>query len=335
MPSDDPRVRLAFEALARPITEFRAAIADALARAETTLAEASDDPGTRAARAAAGLGRFAEGRIVPGAFAALAAPPPLADPAARAALERAISVLRNLTDRGDALFLADVPSGDSLGEVVGRALAQAGRAFGAMVLAEAVRGERYRPVEHDRLLEVLPSRHWSRAERRFAPPLVATVDGTDLHASALADFCDGRERLVLVVRGRCAPAALARLITPGTLVLQTVDGAGLDRVAAYDGPSVAALVPESAARFLHDPARGRESWQRLTIAHLPEPSRSSIGGQSVWQMAEDLRQLIALAQTPFVIPSAGAGASAPALGESEAVDRLAAWLLGRAETPGN
>jgi hypothetical protein len=217
--------------------------------------------------------------------------------------------------------------------VVGTALAEAGRAFGAVVLAELARGGRYRAADHDRLLDPLAFRDWNRAERRFAPPLVVSVDGADLNAGALADFCDGREKLVLVVRGPSAPAALARLITPGTLVLQTQDRAGLDRVVAYEGPSVAALVPEGAARFLHDPTAGREPWQRLSVAFLPEAPRRALGGFSAWQMAEDLQQLATLARTPFAIPTLGGGDGTPALGGPEAVERLAAWLLSRSDPP--
>jgi hypothetical protein len=331
MPSDDPRVRLALEALARPIAEFRSAITGALVQAETALAVANSDTNTRRARARAELGAFAEGRIAPDAFAALADPVPVVDPASRAALARAVDVLLAVTGRGEELFLADVPPNGSLGRVVGAALAEAGRAFGALVLAELARGGRYRAADHDRLLDPLAFRDWNRAERRFAPPLVVSLDGADLQAGALADFCDGRAKLVLVVRGPCAPAALVRLITPGTLVLQTMDRVGLDRIVAHEGPSVAALVPEEAARFLHDPSGGREPWQRLGIAHLPEAPGRALGGLSTWQMAEDLQQLATLARTPFAIPAPGAGEGTPALGGAEAVERLAAWLLSRSD----
>lgn len=333
MPFDDPRVRLALDALQHPIAEFRAAINAALIQAEAALAEAGADNNARRERARTELGPFAEGRIAPDAFAALADPVPVADPKSRAALGRAVEVLRAVTARGEGLFLAEVPPRGALGQVVGTALAEAGRGFGALVLAELARSGRYRSADHDRLLDPLAFRDWNRAERRFAPPLVIRVDGADLQAGALAGFCDGREKLVLVVRGPCAPAALVRLITPGTLVLQTVDRSGFDRVVAYDGPSVTALVPEQAARFLHDPDGGREPWQRLGIGHLPEAPRGALGGFSPWQMAEDLQQLTALARTPFSIPAPGNAEGVPALGGTEAVERLAAWLLSRSDPP--
>ncbi|MEP6744266.1 MAG: hypothetical protein ABJB33_02135 [Gemmatimonadota bacterium] len=208
------------------------------------------------------------------------------------------------------------------------ALSDLGRAFGAVILAEVVRGGRYKRTEHDRLLDPLEFRAWNRAERRFAPPLVISVDGADLQGSALGEFTDGRQKIVLVVRGAAAPAPLARCITPGTLVLQTVDGSGLDQVATFDGPAVAAVVPEGAAAFLHDPTAGRESWQRLAVHALGTTPKRAVGGVSVWQMSEDQRMLGDLARTPFAIPVAG-GSAVPAIGADDAVDRLATWLLGQ------
>jgi hypothetical protein len=326
MPSDDPRVRVAFEALAGPIAEFRAAIAGALVQAEAVLTNATAASDARAARARAELGRFAEGRIDPSAFAALFAHVGHADPAARAGLVRAVSILRGVLDQGEQLFAVAVASGGDLSVAIGAALEQVGQAFGAVQLAELVRSGRYRPETADPIGSASDYRRWNAAARRLAPPLVVSLDGADLRAPALSEFCDGRSKLVLVVRGPCAPAPLVRLITPRTLVLQTTDRAGLDRLAEYHGPAVAALVPQGAARFLHDPAGGKEPWQRFSMLELPEPPRRALGGASAWQQAEDLEQLATLARTPFKIPTPEAPAS-PALGESDAVDRLASWLL--------
>jgi len=328
MPSNDPRVRLALEVLANPIAEFRAAIAGALSQAEAVQTDAAAGPDARAARARAELGLFAEGRIDPRAFAAHFPRVMPSGAPASTALARAVSVLRGVLDRGEELFVVEVPPGGDLAAAIGTSLEQIGRAFGAIQLAELVRSGRYHAEDPDPLLAASEFRRWTKAERRVTPPLVASVDGADLHAASLADFCDGRAKLALVVRGPCAPAPLVRLITPGTFVLQTVDRAGLDGFAGYQGPAVAALVPEGAARFLHDPAGGKEPWQRLSVLELPAAPRRALGGASAWQMAEDLQQLAALAQTPFTIPAPGAKASA-AMGESDAVDRLTSWLLAR------
>lgn len=335
MPSDltnDPRLAPALAALAQPVAEFRAIVEGAIAQGDAFFAAQQATASQRAAGAAAALGRFAEGRLDPAGFAALFPPVAAVAPGALEALQRALDVLRDVRHRGDALFVVDVPPGRRLGAGLDDALAGVGRAFGAVVLAEFVRSGRYAP-EQLRLLEAQPFRGWNRTERRFAPPLVVLVDGADLQAGALMDYADGQEKIVLVVRGASPPAPLARCITPGTFVLQTVDGSGLDRVAHFDGPAVAAIVPEGAAVFMHDPRAGREPWQRMTVRHLPAPPRKALGGQSAWQMAEDLRIVSDLATTPFSVPVAGAGA-AQAVGAADATDKIAAWLLGQAGMQG-
>jgi hypothetical protein len=124
-----------------------------------------------------------------------------------------------------------------------------------------------------------------------------------------------------------------RCITPGTLVIQTVAGEELERIAAFDGPAIAAMMPEGAAVFTHDPNGGREPWQRLGVQTLGETAKRSVGAMSPWQMAEDQKMLADLARTPFAIPVSG-GAATPAVGSDEAVDRIAAWLLGQSGMQG-
>jgi hypothetical protein len=329
MPSDD-RVTLALGALARPIAEFRAALAGALAQANAYLASQRTGPAAQEVRLQRELGVFANGRLDTHRFAALFATSNTLAPENAARIERAVQVLEDVLARGEALFLVDVEPGGSLARVVEEALSNIGRAFGAILSVELVRGSRYRASEHDALLDRMDFRTWTRDERRFAPPLVVTLDGADLHVGGLSDFADGREKIVLVVRGECAPAALVRLITPGTLVLQTSDGTGLDRVATTDSPAIAAMVPEGVACFLHDPDAGKESWRRLTVWNVPAAPRRALGGTSAWQMGEDLRQLGALASAPI-------GAETPAghlPAGGDTVDRLAQWLLGQSDLKG-
>ena len=333
MPSDR-RLSLAIAALAQPIAQFRAIVEGAAAQADAFLGAQTTTAAQRSERAAASLGEFARGRIDADAFAALFPPVAAGAPDALAALARARTVLRDVDERGDALFVVDVGPGRRLGPEMESALAEAGRAFGAVILTEVVRGGRYTP-EHERLLQPHEFRSWNRTERRFAPPLAVLVDGADLQAGALVDFADGREKIILVVRGAAPPAPLARCITPGTFVLQTVDGSGLDRLAAFDGPAIAALVPDGAAVFMHDPTAGKEPWQRMTVKHLPAAPKKSVGAQSAWQMAEDLRVVADLATTPFSVPAAGGGVAAPAVGAADATDRIAAWLLGQASLQGD
>ena len=326
MPSD-PRVGLALAALQRPIADFRAAVQGALVQADAFLAAQSDDAGARAARAGAELGPFAAQRIDAGRFAACFPATAAVDGESMCALRHAMRILRTVATVGDGLFVAEVAAGQRLGATIDSALAIAGGALGALIICELVRGGRYKAADHARLLDATEFRAWNRSERRFAPPLVVSVNGADLFAGALLDFADGREKIVLVVHGAAPPAALVRCITPGTFVLQTLDGSGLDRVAGFDGPAIAALMPEGAAVFMHEPTAGREPWQRMTVRHLPPPPTRALGGLSTWHMGEDLKMLADLARTPFAVPGANGGAGAPAMGSTDAVDRIAHWLL--------
>lgn len=332
MPSD-PRTALALSALQQSTAEFKSAVAGALAQAESFLAAQSARPDALARQSARELGVFGAPRLDADRFAALFSRAIPIDASSREALERATAILRTVSQHGDSLFVTEVSEGRALGATIDEALAVAGRAFGAIIITELVRGGRYRPAEHDRLLDGAEFRAWNKAARRFAPPLVVELRGADLHAGALLDFADGREKLVLVVRGDAPPAALARCITPGTFVLQSVDGQGLDRLAGFDGPAIAALLPEGGAVFLHDPGKGVEPWQRLSVTHLPKAPTKAIGGLSAWQMGQDLKMLADLARTPFAVPGQGGAKAAPAMGRGEAVDRLAGWLLDSSGIP--
>jgi hypothetical protein len=324
MPSD-PRCSTALAALARPIADFRTALAGALEQARAWLVAEGVRPAERADRFRMELGPFADAHIDPARFAGIFGARRELSPDTRARLERAVAILEEVLAAGDALFLATVPAGGSLGRTVGEALGRVGRAFGAVLAIELLRGNRFDPAQHDALFGDLDFRAWTRSERRYAPPLVVQVGGADLQVGTLADFLDGREKIVLVIDGPCAPAPLVRLVTPGTLVLQTTDGTGLDRVAFTDGPAIAALVPDGAATFLHDPALGREAWQRLSVWSVPESPRRAIGGISAWQMQEDLRQLESLAAAPIGAPLPTGVLGSP--GSDDAVDQLASWLL--------
>ena len=123
-----------------------------------------------------------------------------------------------------------------------------------------------------------------------------------------------------------------RLITPSTFVIQTASGAGLDRLAASEGPGVAALVPGSAAQFIHDPAAGSSPAERLELTSVPEGApKNPVGGMSVRQQLDELEQLKTLAGAQHADTEAGE-AAAPAAGPvATKVDKLAAWLLSQAD----
>jgi hypothetical protein len=112
---------------------------------------------------------------------------------------------------------------------------------------------------------------------------------------------------------------------------------------AYDGPAVVALVPETAARFVHDPSAGAAIAQRLTVVALPkEPPRVAVGGHSVAQQREELELLSALgsrlsAENPAPAPAPSAIAvaesrepTAESRPSDAAVTALTGWLLAQA-----
>ncbi|TFG43535.1 MAG: hypothetical protein E4H41_09165, partial [Gemmatimonadales bacterium] len=126
MPSDI-RFTGAVAAMAQPIAEFRSIIEGALAQAEAFLVEQAADGSQRTQRASVELGSFAAGRIDAGRFAKLFPAVSPVEPAAIAALHRAIATLQALRDQGDDAFLVDLKKGGRLGVAVGDALAEIGR----------------------------------------------------------------------------------------------------------------------------------------------------------------------------------------------------------------
>ncbi len=335
MPSDD-RVELALTALAGQRDAFRSALGTTVEQVQTFLSEHRSSQNGGVNRVAAELGPFAADRIDTDRLAKLFGGSLKLDTLTVETIEKARDTMNELSQRNHDLFLVHVSPGGDLRTAVGRALEEIGRAFGAVRIFELTRSGSYRGNEHARSLGSFPFQKWSKGERRLAPPLVVTVDGADLRAEMLAEFLDGSQKIVLVVRGACSPAPLVRLITPGIFVIQTHDGSGLEQLALYDGPGIGALVPESAARFVHDPRAGKYLGARLTLTHLPatEP-KMSVGGRSGSQQAEELRQLRALADStagtgPVAATDSAATPVTPAA-PANPVDKLAAWLLSQAD----
>jgi hypothetical protein len=117
------------------------------------------------------------------------------------------------------------------------------------------------------------------------------------------------------------------LITPGIFVQQAALASELPGLASWDGPGVAALVPETAARFTHNPRAGRSPAERLQVAFLPPAApRKALDGISPAQQADELAMLTALAQPVPATPATPAAAPATA----NPADLLAAWLLAQA-----
>jgi len=303
------------------------------------------------------LGQFAAGRIDAAAFAEMFSAEGGLDEGSTDRIRRALTTLKGLLERGDDLFVVDVPEDGDLHEAVAHALGEAGRAFGAARTAELTRTGRYDAATHAGWVEHFPPRLWNRVERALAPPLVVRVAGRDLRAGGLAEFLDGTQKLVLIVDEQAPPAALVRLITPGVLVIQTTDPAKLDELGETEGPAVAAIVPETVGRFVHRPGDGPLR-DRLTVSHVPDeaPTRS-LGSLTAFMQAEELRQLALLTDSAAapaeameasapdaatvggpVIGLAG-GTSAPGAAAPNAptapteADVLAAWILQQADAP--
>lgn len=332
MPSDE-RLDSVLKLLSTSRETYRAALRLTIEQVRGFIAACGEEASGVVDRATAELGNFAAGRINATRFASMFIRSEAPSPESLYVVATALGVLQSLESSGDALFIVDVAPGVDLRAAVDAALSNAGRAFGAARVVELVRTRRYRADQHESLLQRLPFRAWNRAERRLAPPLVVRVNGSDFYAATLADYLDGAMKIAIVVDGPAAPAPLVRLITPATFVMQTTSVDEIARVAETGAPAIAALVAEGCAHFVHDPAAGRDAWQRLVVKSRPkvEP-RHAIGGISVAQQADELRLLDALAKAPPT-PSSGEGKDplAPAGRDADApvdpVDRLAAWLL--------
>jgi hypothetical protein len=332
MPSD-PRATAALEVLTPAIASFKTLLETTASEVEHRLMAITTSAGDRAGRVARELGPFGARHLDVARLSALLGQPEATNGHTLETVEHALATLRELAVSGNGLHVVDVPEGERLGDAVERALARIGRAFGAARAVASVRSGNYRFADHARSLGAFGFARWTRAERLLAPPLVVQVSGADLSAPVLAEFLDGRVKIALVVIGPCSPAPLARLITPGTFVMQTGDTERLKRLAAFDGPGVAALVPEGCARFVHDPAA---QGPRLVVEHMPETAgRRVVGGRSIAQQQEELRLLatLAAASTAPAVPAGAAAAVTTGDGAPPAdpAAKLAAWLLAQAD----
>lgn len=331
MQSDD-RGMVAFSALRPRIAQYRFTVSTSLERARSLLASESG-----VATAQNVLGEFASGRIDPEKFAMISAGSAPLDVVGCAVLERAGEALEGLLAAGDELLFVSVPSGTSPAHAIAARLSKIGSAFGVAALVELVRRRTYDPLVHGLPFEEYPFEKWTRAERKLAPPLVVYLNGANLDPFEMAKFVDGAMQIVLLVEGPCAPAPLARVISPGVFVAQASDVSSLAMLDGFEGPAVVAVMSDSEAAFVHDPRRGASAWQRLQIGRMPATTpRKSIGSRSAAQMREDLALLASLAEQP-VFPSNSTDALFAAIGGAngtDPVERLASWVLGESKVAG-
>jgi len=320
------------KAMGRGREAFHSALAATLEQARGALAAQLADETQEAAE----LGALGAAHIDAARFTSLLAKRRTVDANAIGRMKAAFEVLAESAGRAREPFEAVVEPGARLYDTVADALASIGRAFGAARVFELARTGHWREAEHGGWLDAFRFGHWNAAERAVAPPLGVTVNGRDaVCASGLAEFLDGAFKIILVVRGDAPPAPLARLVTPGTFVIQADDAAALDGFAAWEGPGIAAMVPESSARFCHDPQQGGDPWDRISVDYLPqEVPAVFLGGQSAAQQRDEVALLEALAKRPSVVeapPVETAVVEVAVAPAGNPADKLATWLLSNAE----
>jgi len=290
------------------------------------------------------LGPLAIGKIDPARFARLLGR--MDDgltPEAFDVLDRADAILTDFSVSMELHRVRLEPGGD-LRDAVKDALAHVGRVFGASRAIELARAGIFDADKHGYLLGPLPFRLWNRAERQLAPPLVIELQGDDCLPAGLGEFLDGTVTLILATSGPTTPAPLARLITPGTMVIQTADPADLAIVSETPHPAVALLFDEARpeqAQFVHDPDASGAPWGRLTVHQLPDDAQVGRGRKApAW--LEEIVHLRSLATRPGPDFGSSAGEGAEAEGasgegvaaEATSADKLAAWLLTQTDLEG-
>lgn len=324
MPSDN-LTELVLASLEGPRTAFASSLSAAAEQVRGTLAGLSADVGERNDLLKTQLGGFAAGRINIEKFSSFADGQKSVNAGAVPTLKKAQEVLNELTEAGKDLNKVKIAVGKNVRCGVRRGLERIGRAFGAARCIELAKAGTFNEAEHGKMLNGLPFAEWNQAERAMAPPLVVHVNGRSLHPASLVEFMDGGVKLVLLIDGPCAPAVLARLMAPGTFVMQTEDVAAVDKLANWEGHGIVAIVPPGAATFTYQPDEGKSFSAALKIEFQPDESNiSPLGSLSAQQQVEDLNLLTALT---------GAAATPQEVSEEppvNPVDQLAAFLLNKA-----
>jgi hypothetical protein len=325
----------ALQALERRVDAFHSSVATAEAEIRNYVLHHRGANEYRAEQALMELGVFAVGRIDPEKFAGLMGSAEELGDEAEGVLDRAEEILTGYTTNRD-FHKVTVESGGDLRDAVKEALSHVGQVFGASRAVELARSGLFDGEQHSHFLGDLSFRKWNRAERQLAPPLVVEVEPDDLLPAGLGEFLDGQVQIVLVVKGVTTAAPLARLITPGTYVLQTADPADLKGLAASPHPGVALLFDEERpgqARFVHDPDAGDTPGARITVHHMPEKGDVGRGRRApIW--LEELEHLEELAARRPAQADGGVEIDMPAEEERTSADQLAAWLLTQTDLEG-
>lgn len=329
MPSDS-RTPQVLAALAAQIDVFKSAVATTSEAVRDLLQELGASPESHRSHLTTQFGEFGAAHLDGDRVAALLDRNVTANRDTLRTIERALAPLDALAKAEPESLVVSLEPGASLYETVASMLSHIGRAFAAARLVQAARGGDSRLVRTADRLASFPYEQWNTSERRVAPPVIVELEGADARATGLTEFLDGRQRIVLVIRGACSPAPLVRLISPGTFVAQVETADDLGRFLDWTGPAVAAVVPDTAALFEHDPRRGTMTWERLVISRRPGARpRSALRGLSAAQQEEELQLLATLAQAP-----ATAAVDQPdlaAVTPADPADKLAAWILSQTD----
>ena len=340
MPSDAPTAEAtladrAFGALESRVDAFHSAVATAEEEIRTYVTHHRGANEYRTEQALMELGVFALGRIDPDKFSALMGSTEELGDEAEGVLDRAEQILAEYATSMEFHKVTVEPGGD-LRDAVKDALDHVGQVFGASRAVELARSGLFDSEQHNHFLGRLSFRKWNRAERQLAPPLVVEVEPDDLLPAGLGEFLDGQVKIVLVVKGITTAAPLARLITPGTYVVQTADPADLAGLAKSPHPGVALLFDEerqAQVRFVHDPDAGETSGERITVMHMPESADVGRGRRApVW--LEELEHLQSLARKGALKAADDVDLDMPAGEEGTSADQLAAWLLTQTDLEG-
>ncbi len=264
------------------------------------------------------LGYFAKGKVNMERFNSFAPKTKRIEADAEAPVRAAQEVLKSLLAEGDKLFVIDLMEGKGLGHSLSVRLASIGRAFAAARVVDLAKNGAYKEDKHAATLERFPYAQWNSTERALAPALVVNVSGEDFKPSSVVPLLDTNMKIIFNVSGDAPAAALSRVISPRVFVQQVTGEADLKAFSDYQGMAVAALLPETAVSFVHDPSAGSTTYERFVSITFPKEVRKRpIGGISPAQQAEDYTLLESLSVPPEI---AGEATSDPA-------GKLSAWLL--------
>lgn len=323
-------VERVLDLLSPVMEEFRSAVATAAEEVrafQAAHAEAAADPAGRLEKE---LGLFARGRIDPARLSGLVTLGQGSDPLTDHVMNEAHRLFSAIMDEGRDAFHVQVRPGGDLRDTVRDRLASLGRAFGVAHAVERARDGRYQPDRHHVLLHPYPFHRWSPLEKELAPPLVVEVEGPDFQGGGLSEFMEGWQRVVVVVRGRVQPAPLARLVSPGVVVAQLLDGPDpsaveglLTHLAAFQGPGIVALFDgdSGALPFIHRPGRAMEV-DRVALNEGVDRVAATRGQPGIL----DLRHLASLVSLPGVVTPDAVPSE-----ERRNAGQLAAWLLARTD----